>query len=144
MARIGILTCSNATQELGCASVSCLGDLRKRKGAFELYPAAEPLELIGIINCPGCPTLAGPEKFVKRVRALTEFRIDVIHFSFCIKALCPFKEEYKKALETHFPDIKIVMGTHREHMPEDEFRRRVAALFGQEKKGMTDLILGKD
>ncbi len=26
MARIGILTCSNATQDLGCSSVSCLAD----------------------------------------------------------------------------------------------------------------------
>jgi len=31
MARIGILTCSNATQDLGCSSVSCLHDMRKRK-----------------------------------------------------------------------------------------------------------------
>lgn len=26
MARIGILTCSNATQNLGCSSVSCLAE----------------------------------------------------------------------------------------------------------------------
>ena len=32
MARIGILTCSNATQDLGCSSASCLADLRKKKG----------------------------------------------------------------------------------------------------------------
>ena len=32
--RIGILTCSSATQDLGCSSVSCLKDLRKRKGAL--------------------------------------------------------------------------------------------------------------
>ena len=51
MARIGILTCSNCTQECNCASVVCLGDMRKRKGFFERYAADEPLELIGIINC---------------------------------------------------------------------------------------------
>lgn len=53
MARIGILTCSNATQDLGCSSVSCLADLRKRRGAFAEYPGDEPLDLFGIINCPG-------------------------------------------------------------------------------------------
>lgn len=37
MARIGILTCSNATQDLGCSSASCLADFRKRKGAFADY-----------------------------------------------------------------------------------------------------------
>lgn len=41
MARIGILTCSNATQDLGCSSVSCLADFRKRKGTFDEYPEDE-------------------------------------------------------------------------------------------------------
>ncbi|MDI6913142.1 MAG: CGGC domain-containing protein [Desulfitobacteriaceae bacterium] len=58
MARIGILTCSNATRDLGCLSVSCLHDLRKRKGAFARYPSEEKLDLVGIINCSGCPSLA--------------------------------------------------------------------------------------
>ena len=57
MARVGILTCSNATQDLGCCSASCLADFRKRRGAFAAYPAEEELILVGIINCPGCPTL---------------------------------------------------------------------------------------
>lgn len=62
MARIGILTCSNATQDLGCSSASCLADFRKRRGAFADYPKDEPLDLVGIINCPGWPTLTGSEK----------------------------------------------------------------------------------
>ena len=37
MARIGILTCSNATQESNCGSVVCLGDMRKRGGFFNAY-----------------------------------------------------------------------------------------------------------
>ncbi|MBW2484236.1 MAG: CGGC domain-containing protein, partial [Deltaproteobacteria bacterium] len=37
MARIGILTCSNCTQETNCAAVVCLGDMRKRRGFFERY-----------------------------------------------------------------------------------------------------------
>ena len=64
MARIGILTCSNCTQETHCASVVCLGDLRKRRGLFARYAAEEPLDLIGIINCAGCPTVAAPEKIL--------------------------------------------------------------------------------
>ena len=50
MARIGILTCSNATQDLGCSSASCLADLRKRHGSFADYPADEPIHLVGIIK----------------------------------------------------------------------------------------------
>ena len=144
MARIGILTCSNATQELGCSSVSCLADFRKRRGTFSEYSEEEKLTLVGIINCPGCPTLVGPVKLLQRIRALTEFKVNAIHFTYCIKALCPFKEKYKKALEENFPDIKIIIGTHEEHITPAEFRGRVKKLFCQSRKTMVDLILNKD
>lgn len=144
MARIGILTCSNATQDLGCSSASCLSDYRKRKGTFAEYPSNQPLDLVGIINCPGCPTLTGPDKLLQRVRALTEFRVDVIHFSYCMKALCPFKEKYQKALQEAFPNITIIIGTHQEHITPEEFRQRVKRLFCQPRKTMVDVILNKD
>jgi predicted metal-binding protein len=144
MARIGILTCSNATQDLGCSSASCLADVRKRKGTFAAYPADKPLDLVGIINCPGCPTLTGPDKLLQRIRALTEFRVEVIHFANCIKALCPFKGTYEKALIDAFPDITVVIGTHQEHITPDEFRGRVKKLFCQPRKTMVDMILNRD
>lgn len=144
MARIGILTCSNATQELGCSSVSCLADFRKRRGAFSEYPENEKLTMVGIINCPGCPTLVGADRLLQRIRALTEFRVDVIHFTYCVKSLCPFREKYKKALEDNFPNIKIIVGTHEEHVTPEEFRGRVKKLFCQPRKTMVDLILKKD
>jgi len=144
MARIGILTCSNATQDLGCSSASCLGDLRKRKGAFAEYPPNEPLDLVGIINCPGCPTLTGPDKLLQRIKALTEFRVNAIHFSYCVKTLCPFRAQYEKALADAFPDIRIVIGTHQEHITPEEYRARVKRLFCQPRKTMIDLILNKD
>lgn len=144
MPRIGILTCTNATQDLGCSSVSCLADLRKRRGTFGDHPAGEPLDLVGIISCPGCPTLTGPDKLLKRIRALTEFRVDVIHFANCVKALCPFKEQYRTALEQEFPKITIVIGTHQEHITPEEFRRRVKKLFSQPRKTMVDMILDRD
>jgi predicted metal-binding protein len=144
MARIGIVTCSNATQELGCSSVSCLSDLRKRKGAFANYPQEEKLTLMGIISCPGCPTLVGPDKLLQRTRALTQFGVEVIHFSYCIKALCPFKEKYKAALEHAFPNIGFVVGTHEDHITTEEFRKRVKKLFCQPRKTMVDLMLNPD
>ena len=144
MARIGILTCSNATQDLGCSSVSCLADFRKRKGTFAQYPENEKLTLVGIINCPGCPTLTGPEKLLQRIRGLTEFKVDAIHFTYCMKALCPFKEKYKSALEEAFPKIKIVIGTHTEHVTPEEYRGRVKKLFCQPRKTMVDVILDSD
>jgi predicted metal-binding protein len=144
MARIGILNCSNSTQELGCSSASCLADLRKRRGTFADYPEGEPLDLVGIINCPGCPTLAGTDKLLQRIRSLTEFKIDTLHLSYCLKVLCPFVEKYKVELESNFPHIRVVRGTHQEHIPAAEFTARVRGLFNQPRKNMVDLILNRD
>jgi len=112
MARIGILTCSNCTQDANCASVVCLGDLRKRKGLFERYKNEEKVELIGIINCAGCPTVAAPEKILKRTKALTSYRLDALHFSYCMTALCPFLAKYEKIIQDNNPELEIVHGTH--------------------------------
>lgn len=144
MAKIGILTCSNATQDLGCSSVSCLAAMRKRGGGFADYPEHEDLELTGIINCPGCPTLTGPDKLLQRIKGLTEFGVDAIHFTYCIRALCPFKEKFRKSLEKTFPDIKIVIGTHESLLTPAQFRDKIKKLFGQDKKTMVDVILKRD
>jgi hypothetical protein len=99
---------------------------------------------VGIINCPGCPTLTGPDKLLLRIRALTEFKTGTIHFANCVKALCPFQEQYRRAIESSFPEIKVVLGTHQEHITPEEFRARVKRLFNQKKKTMVDMILDKD
>lgn len=128
MARIGILTCSNCTQELNCASIVCLGDMRKRRGLFERYPANEPLDLVGFINCAGCPTLAAPEKIKKRLAAFQVAKIDALHLSFCMTALCPFIASYEKAIQQAFPGLQIIRGTHRPPDPQG-FRQDVKALL---------------
>jgi predicted metal-binding protein len=112
MTRIGILTCSNCTQDTNCASVACLGDMRKRKGFFERYSNEKQLDLIGMINCSGCPTLAAPEKILKRVKALVDYRLDALHFSYCMAALCPFINKYDKIVREHYPELEIIHGTH--------------------------------
>lgn len=144
MARIGIITCSNCTQETNCASVVCLGDLRKRQGFFDRYPKEEPLDLIGIINCAGCPTLAAPEKILRRVRALAEFKLDALHFSYCMTALCPFLARYEKLINNEYPHLEVILGTHK---PKDMavFQRGVKELLCPTisiPQAMTDLIKG--
>lgn len=142
MARIGILTCSNCTQESNCASVVCLGDLRKRRGFFERYKDEECLDLIGIISCAGCPTLAAPEKILKRVRALAEYRLDALHFSFCVTALCPFLKNYEKVIRAAYPELELVLGTHAPK-DKDEFRAGVKELLCQTiatPQDMNDMI----
>ena len=128
MARIGIITCSNCIQEANCAAVVCLGDMRKRRGFFERYKDEERLDLIGIINCAGCPTLAAPEKILKRVRALAAYRLDALHLSYCVTALCPFLKKYLAVIAKAYPDLEIVPGTH---LPKDKklFRQDVKELL---------------
>lgn len=144
MARIGILTCSNCTQETNCGAVVCLGDMRKRRGFFERYRHEEKLDLIGIINCAGCPTLAAPEKILKRVKALASYRLDALHFSYCMTALCPFLKKYQTVIKETHPELEIVPGTH---VPKDkdQFRKDVRELLCptiHEIQDMNDIIKG--
>lgn len=144
MARIGILTCSNCTQDMNCASIVCLGDMRKRKGFFDRYPKDEPLDLIGIINCAGCPTIAAPEKILRRVRALADFQLDALHLSYCMVAICPFVKKYQRVIEAHYPDLEIVPGTHKP-IDEKEFRRGVNELLNPTivcPQTMNDMVKG--
>jgi predicted metal-binding protein len=86
--------------------------MRKRRGFFERYPQDKPLDLIGIINCAGCPTIAAPEKILRRVRAVAEFKIDALHLSFCMTALCPFIKKYSEVIKEEYPNLELIMGTH--------------------------------
>ena len=144
MARIGILTCSNCTQETNCGAVVCLGDMRKRRGFFERYQNDEKLDLIGIINCSGCPTLAAPEKILKRVKALAEYGLDALHLSYCMTALCPFLKKYRAVITEAYPDLEIVFGTH---IPKDkkQFQHDVKELLCPtvcKVQDMNDIIKG--
>jgi predicted metal-binding protein len=144
MARIGIITCSNCTQDTNCAAVVCLADMRKRKGLFDRYANDAALELIGIISCAGCPTLAAPEKIMKRVDALAAFKVDALHFSYCMTALCPFVEKYAKIIREKYPDLQIVMGTHKP-VDKNEFRRGVRELLcptAYAPQAMNDIMRG--
>ncbi|MCF6245731.1 MAG: CGGC domain-containing protein [Desulfobacula sp.] len=112
MIKIGLLTCGNATQDLNCASIGCLKAFNNRGAYFKDYPEDEPIELTGIISCAGCPTLNAPAKILKRVKSLAGYKIDVLHFSFCLKHGCPFKNKYEKIIKEAFPELKIVHGSH--------------------------------
>jgi len=141
MTRIGIITCSNCTQELNCASAVCLADMRKRKGFFGKYNDEEII-LVGIISCAGCPTVGAPEKILKRVKSLANLRVNVIHLSYCMTAVCPFVSKYINVIKKTYPNIEIVEGTH---APRDKniFQNEVRDLLCIDNKDMTDLILSR-
>jgi len=119
--------------------------MRKRKGLFKRYGNESQLDLIGIINCSGCPTLAVPEKILKRVKALADYRLDALHFSYCMTALCPFIKKYEKVIRENYPGLKIIHGTH---TPREKkvFREEVKELLCPTvfvPQDMNDVIQGK-
>ena len=139
--KLGIITCSNATQELDCCSIVCLADLHKRRGTFARYAAEENLRLSGIISCAGCLTAVYPEKILRKIKALLEFGINDIHFSNCMLDLCPFVKKYAAVISRHYPELRLVQGTHQDNISCQEFREQVkTALAGKQK--MADIILG--
>jgi len=139
--KIGIVTCSNATQDLDCCSVSCLKDFDQRLGKFHDYPQEAPLRLVGIISCARCPTLAYPEKILRRVDTLVRFGADNIHFANCMVAFCPFLKKYTAAIKKKYPDINVIEGSHESHRSPEKFREAVVCAF-ENGKTMADVILG--
>lgn len=140
--KIGIINCSNATQEMDCCSVSCLRDFNKRLGSFQHYQEADSLRLVGMISCAGCPTKFYPDKILKRVDSLIQFGVTHVHFSNCMTAFCPFLKTYSRTIKQKYPDIELINGTHEMHISNEEFRDKVSCALKENKK-MPDVILGK-
>ena len=126
MARIGIITCSNMTNDLACSSFGCLEDSHAGKGTFARYADQGGAQVVGVISCSGCPTLIAPEKILRRVRTLAASGVDAIHFAYRMEHLCPFQKKYQSILEAEFPDISFVKGTH---TPLDEKQAAMMSRF---------------
>jgi len=142
MAKIGILGCQSTTEQMNCVMVACLGNLHGRKGSFEDYPEEEPLQLMGIISCGGCPTAVGTDRIWQKVQALAEYGIDSLHLTSCLTYFCPFKGMFIDTIRKEYPDLKLVEGTHPFHDLE-AVKRGIQELVSQRAvppQRMNDLI----
>lgn len=78
--------------------------VREKKGAFD--GVSEEVEVIGFINCGGCPG----KRAVLRARELVKRGADTIVFASCIKKgtpldyPCPFNAKMKKIIEEDLPN----------------------------------------
>ena len=136
--KIGIITCAHATTEMDCCAAPCLRDLNEHRGGFSEHHAHKPV-LAGMISCAGCPTLAFPEKILRKVKALAEFEVTTIHFSYCMVALCPFLNKHIACIAREYPDIRLVKGTHAPSLDVETFREYVNIACKHELK-MNDVI----
>lgn len=142
MAKVGILGCQSVTNDMNCVMIGCLGNVNNRQGKFEAYPQDEPLQLVGVINCGGCPTAVGSDRIWQKVQALVDYGIDAIHLSSCMLQLCPFKDNFVETIKKDCPDLTVVEGTHPFH-DEDAFKAGVQELISQRAvtpQQMNDLV----
>lgn len=110
--RVGIVTCRNAMQDAYCTTSMCLHALRESITGFAAYREEGGAELLGIATCDGCPTLAAPERIIKRVKGMVDLGASAVHLSSCMMAMCPFRNKYISILQEAFPGVQIVQGTH--------------------------------
>lgn len=96
-----------------CPGTTDFKVISRREGAFE--GVAEEIELIGFVNCGGCPG----KKAVLRARELVRRGADTIAFASCIQKgtpigyACPFAKKMKALLENDLSDaIRLLDYTH--------------------------------
>jgi len=99
-----------------CPGTTCFRMIREKGGAFS--DVTEDIEIIGFINCGGCPG----KKAVLRAREFLERGADTIAFASCIQKgtpigyPCPFAKKMAETVASDISDgenmIKILNYTH--------------------------------
>ncbi len=109
--KIGIIRCMQ-TEDF-CPGTRDFQVIRNREEAFE--GIKEDIEIIGFINCGGCPG----KKSVLRARQLVQKGADTIVFASCIQKgnpigyPCPFAHKMKSLIQADLGEnIKIIDYTH--------------------------------
>ena len=109
--KVGIIRCMQ-TEDF-CPGTTDFRMIREKKGAFE--GVEEDIEIIGFINCGGCPG----KKAVLRARGLVNRGADSIAFASCIQKgapigyACPFAKRMKDVIQNDLGDgIRLIDYTH--------------------------------
>ena len=99
--KVGIIRCMQ-TEDF-CPGTTDFRMIREKKGAFE--GVEEDIEIIGFINCGGCPG----KKAVLRARELVNRGADSIAFASCIQKGTPMKDVIQNDLGD---GIRLIDYTH--------------------------------
>ena len=105
--RIGIIICGRYQN---CGGGKCLRSMRERVGGFSIYPADEPLELVGYSYCGGCP--GGNIEYVPE--EMIRNGAQAIHLATGLVVgypPCPRIRQFKQFIETRY-QVPVVVGTH--------------------------------
>ena len=108
--KLGIIRCMQT--EDYCPGSRDFRTIRERKGAFE---GEDDIQLVGFINCGGCPA----KKAVLRARELVRRGADTIVFASCIQKgtpigyPCPFARKMKEIIANDLGDaVRFLDYTH--------------------------------
>ena len=108
--KLGIIRCTQT--EDYCPGSGDFQTIRERKGAFA---GVEDIELVGFINCGGCPG----KKVVLRANSLVSQGADTIAFASCIQKgtpigyPCPFFRKMLELVKQELPEgAKVFEYTH--------------------------------
>lgn len=109
--RVGIIRCQQT--EDYCPGTTDFRMIREKKGAFE--GIEEEIEIVGFINCGGCPA----KKAVLRARELVKRGAGTIVFASCIQKgtpigyPCPFARRMKEIIAKDLgEEIRFLDYTH--------------------------------
>jgi predicted metal-binding protein len=105
--KIGIIICDRYR---GCGAGKCLRAMRERAGAFARYPADEPLELVGLAGCGGCP--GGNVEYVPA--EMIGNGAEAIHLATGLVVgypPCPHLDFFNAFIERRY-GVPVVVGTH--------------------------------
>lgn len=109
--KVGIIRCMQT--EDYCPGTTDFRMISEKQGAFANIE--EDIEIIGFINCGGCPA----KKAVLRARELVKRGADTIAFASCIQKgtpigyPCPFAKKMKELIQKDLGDkIQILDYTH--------------------------------
>ena len=109
--KVGIIRCMQT--EDYCPGTTDFKAVREKTGAFE--GIEEEIEIVGFINCGGCPA----KKAVLRARELVRRGADTIAFASCIRKgtpigyPCPFAKKMKEIIEKDLREkIRFLDYTH--------------------------------
>jgi predicted metal-binding protein len=109
--KVGIIRCQQT--EDYCPGTTDFRMIREKQGAFA--GIEEEIEIIGFINCGGCPA----KKAVLRARELVKRGADTIAFASCIQKgtpigyPCPFAKKMKDLIAKDLGDgVKFLDYTH--------------------------------
>ena len=107
MKKVGIIICGRYHT---CGGGKCFRALRERRGGFSIYPAEEPVEIVGFSSCGGCP--GGNVEYVPA--EMKKNGAEVIHLATGMVVgypPCPNISRFKTFIETVY-ELSVVIGTH--------------------------------